>query len=150
MNKTLKTNLRNLNWSLLVTLILISLIPTVYTTVRIFFLGNIPSDWGFNIASQLAWVNVMYEVIQEAMILPLFYLIGKSLTDKKQIENKLKSGLITAFLIYFVSSMLLFIFARFFNLLCFFDVVVHLCKKSINYDVTKRSNTRRICNIHQN
>lgn len=112
MNKTLKSNLICFNWSLLFTLILINLIPTIYTTIRIFFLGNIPSDWGFNIASQLAWINVMYEVIQEAMILPLFYLIGKSLKNKNEIENKLKSGLITSFLIYFTFSILLFIFTK--------------------------------------
>jgi len=71
-----------------------------------------PSDWGFNIASQLAWVNVMYEVIQEAMILPLFYLIGESSKDKEKTENKLKSGLLTSFAIYFLFSILLFIFAK--------------------------------------
>ena len=59
------------------------LIPTIYTTVRIHFLGNMPSDWGFNIASQLSWVNLVYEVLQEAIILPLFYLMGKSLFDKR-------------------------------------------------------------------
>lgn len=112
MNKVLKQNLLHLNWSLLFVLIIINLIPTIYTTVRIFFIGNIPSDWGFNIASQLAWVNVLYEIIQEAIILPLFYLIGNSLNNKKEIENKLKSGLITAFLIYFFFSVILFIFSK--------------------------------------
>ncbi len=130
MNKTVGTELKRFNWPLLFTLILINLIPTVYTTVRIFFLGNIPSDWGFNIASQLAWVNVIYEVIQEAMILPLFYLIGNSLDDKKQLENKLKSGLISSFLIYFTASILLFIFAR--------NLLILMSQKEIILDASVR------------
>ncbi len=110
--KDLKHNLRTFNWSLLLTLILVNLIPTIYTTARIFFLGDIPSDWGFNIASQLAWINVMYEVVQEALILPLFYFIGQSLTNKIELENRLKSGIITAFIIYCFFSVILFIFAK--------------------------------------
>ena len=39
------------------------------------FLTNIPNDWGINIASQLQWVNVLFEVVQEAFILPLFFFI---------------------------------------------------------------------------
>lgn len=131
MNKNPKINSTNMNWGLLLTLILINLIPTIYTTVRIFFLGNIPSDWGFNIASQLAWVNVMYEVIQEAIILPLFYLIGKSLKDKKELENKLKSGLITSFIIYFLFSALLITFTR--ELLVAMDQKEKILDASVSY-----------------
>ena len=40
-----------------------------------FYLGQLPGDWGYNIASQLSWVNLLYEIIQEAIILPLFFLL---------------------------------------------------------------------------
>ena len=63
---------KQIDYKLFGTLLLFGLLPTIYTTVRIFFLGVIPTDWGFNIASQLAWVNIIYEVIQEAILLPVF------------------------------------------------------------------------------
>ena len=72
---TMSNSLGRFNWKLYLALLVTAVLPTVYTTVRINFLGDLPGDWGFNIASQLAWVNLMLEVIQEALILPLFYCI---------------------------------------------------------------------------
>ena len=51
------------------------LLPTVYQTVRVYFLGDLPAADGVNIASQLSWVNLFYEIVQEALILQLFYLL---------------------------------------------------------------------------
>lgn len=87
------------------------LIPTVYTTVRIFFLGQLPGDWGFNIASQLSWVNLFYEVVQEALILPLFFFIGASLAKREELLNKIKTGLILTGGIYAALSLIIMIFA---------------------------------------
>jgi Na+-driven multidrug efflux pump len=86
--------------------------PIIYQTVRIHFLGAIPNEWGFNIASQLSWVNLFYEVIQEALILPLFFVLGKAAGDKLQFENKIKTGLFLTGVIYAVVSCFLIIFAR--------------------------------------
>ena len=71
--------LKTVNFRLWFAILATMLLPTVYQTVRIFFLGDMPSDSGINIASQLQWVNLFYEVVQEALILPLFFLLGKSL-----------------------------------------------------------------------
>ena len=72
-------SMKKINYRLLLALLLLGLIPTVYTTVRIFLIGQLPGDWGFNIASQLSWVNLLYEILQEALILPLFYFIGMAI-----------------------------------------------------------------------
>lgn len=104
--------LKTVNYRLWAAILLMMFIPIVYQTVRIFFLGNMPGDWGFNIASQLSWVNLFYEVIQEALILPLFFLLGKSLSKKDELENKVRSGLIVAAVVYLVVSSILIIFAN--------------------------------------
>lgn len=104
---TLSESFSGFNFKLYGTLILISFLPVVYSTVRIYFLGNLPGDWGFNIASQLAWVNIFYEVVQEALILPLFYLIGKALHDREQLSNRVRTGLISAFLVFLAMSILI-------------------------------------------
>ena len=40
--------------------------PSIYTTVRVFFLGQLPGEWSFSIAGQLSWVNLLYEILNEA------------------------------------------------------------------------------------
>jgi Na+-driven multidrug efflux pump len=112
MTQTIKTSLKGFNFRLFSTLILISLLPTIYTTVRIFFLGDLPGDWGFNIASQLAWVNIFYEVIQEALILPLFYLISKALGNREELSNRIRTGLASSFLVFLVMTLLILVFVK--------------------------------------
>jgi Na+-driven multidrug efflux pump len=108
---SIKQSMRKLNYRLLVSLMLLGLIPTIYTTVRIFLIGQLPDDWGLNIASQLAWVHLLYEVLQEAIILPLFYFIGKAIYDRRDLTNKVRTGLIFTGVIYTSLSMLIIIFA---------------------------------------
>jgi Na+-driven multidrug efflux pump len=92
--------------------LLTGLLPTLYTTVRINYLGNLPGDWGVNIASQLVWVNLILEVIYEALILPLFYLIGKTLEHRDETVNKIKSGLALTFGIYLICAIIIGLFAK--------------------------------------
>ncbi len=108
----LKTSLRNINYRLYFALIVLGLAPAVYTTVRVFFLGTLPGEYSFSIAGQLSWVNLIYEIINEAIILPLFYFIGKVAADKKEFSNRVKSGMLMALLIYAVLSAVIVCFAR--------------------------------------
>ncbi|MBP7262831.1 MAG: multidrug transporter [Spirochaetia bacterium] len=112
MTQSIKTSLKDFNFRLFGTLILISLLPTIYTTVRIFFLGDLPGDWGFNIASQLAWVNIFYEVVQEALILPLFYLISKALGNREELSNRIRTGLTSSFVVFLAMTLLILVFVR--------------------------------------
>jgi Na+-driven multidrug efflux pump len=110
--KSIIKSIKSFNWRLWVVLAMTLLIPALYQTVRIFFLGDMPGDWGVNIASQLDWVNLLYEIIQEAFILPLFFLLGKSINDKSELENKTRTGLLVSGGAYLVLSILIVVFAR--------------------------------------
>lgn len=66
-----------------------------------------PSDSGINIASQLQWVNLFYEVIQEALILPLFFILGKSLMNREELANKVRTGLVVNAGIYLLASIII-------------------------------------------
>ena len=70
--RTIVKSLKHIHWNLFLALLVMGLCPTIYTTVRIFFLGQLPGDWAYSIAGQLSWVNLLYEIINEAIILPLF------------------------------------------------------------------------------
>ncbi len=110
--KSIWKSIKTFNWRLWLVISVTLLIPAIYQTVRVFFLGDLPNTWGFNIASQLSWVNLIYEIIQEAFILPLFFLLGKSLTNKEEIENKTRTGLLISFSAYLILSIVIIIFAR--------------------------------------
>ena len=110
--QNIKRSFARFNWPLYSALLFTGLLPTIYTTIRINYLGDLPGDWGVNIASQLVWVNLILEVVYEALILPLFYLIGKTINDKAQTVNKIKSGLVVTFCIYLVCTLIITIFAK--------------------------------------
>ena len=57
-------------------------------------------------------MNLLYEIINEAIILPLFYFIGKVATDKKEFTNRVKTGLLMSFGIYLVLSAVIVCFAK--------------------------------------
>lgn len=108
----LKLSLSNINYKLYFALLFLGLAPTVYTTVRVFFLGTLPGEYSFSIAGQLSWVNLIYEIINEAIILPLFYFVGKVVTDKSEFTNRVKTGMIMSFSIYLVLSIVIICFTK--------------------------------------
>lgn len=107
-----KLSLGRINYKLFLALLVLGLAPTVYTTVRVFFLGQLPGEWSFSIAGQLSWVNLIYEIINEAIILPLFYFIGKVKDDKNAFSNRVRTGMLLSLGIYAVLSAVIMIFAE--------------------------------------
>ena len=103
MNK-IGRSLKNLNWKLFISLLVMGLCPSIYTTLRVFFLGQLPGDWVFSIAGQLSWVNLLYEILDEAIILPLYFFMGKAINNKNDYTNRIKTGLIISFSVYAVCS----------------------------------------------
>lgn len=108
----IKLSLSRINLRLYLALIVFALAPTIYTTVRVFFLGQLPGEWSFSIAGQLSWVNLLYEILNEAIILPLFYFVGKVVDNKKAFSNRIRTGMLIAFGIYTALSVAVMIFAE--------------------------------------
>jgi Na+-driven multidrug efflux pump len=102
---------KRINFKLFFSLVLLTLLPTLYLTLRINYLGSLPGDWGFNIASQMAWVHLFYEVVQEGLILPLFFFLGASLMNQEELANKIRTGLLVTLGIYTFLSLIIIIFA---------------------------------------
>lgn len=108
----LKKSISNINFKLFFALLVLGLAPTVYTTVRVFFLGQLPGEWSFSIAGQLSWVNLLYEILNEAIILPLYFFVGKVKDDKKEFSNRVRTGLLISMGVYAVLSALVMVFAH--------------------------------------
>lgn len=110
--KIVKKTLSSINLRLYAALLVLGFAPTVYTTLRVFFLGQLPGEWAFSIAGQLSWVNLLYEILNEAIILPLFYFIGKVKEDKEAFSNRIRTGMLIALCIYAALSVLVTVFAK--------------------------------------
>lgn len=91
---------QGINFKLLLVLILTSLIPLIYSTTRIHFLGDIPNPWAFSIAAQVAWLNVIYEVLSEALLLPLAFVFGQVIRQSKKYNVRLSTGLTIVVMAY--------------------------------------------------
>ena len=108
----LKKSLLHINYKLFVALLVLGLVPTIYTTVRVFFLGQLPGEWSFSIAGQLSWVNLFYEIMNEAIILPLFCFMGKVKDVREEFSNRVRTGMIISLGVYSVLSVIILIFAE--------------------------------------
>jgi len=108
----IKMSLGRIDYKQFFALIILGLAPTVYTTVRVFFLGQLPGEWSFSIAGQLSWVNLLYEILNEAIILPLFYFIGKVKDDRKEFSNLVRTGMLISLGVYAVLSVLILVSAE--------------------------------------
>ncbi len=108
----IKLSLSKINYKLFMSLLVLGLVPTVYTTVRVFFLGQLPGEYSFSIAGQLSWVNLLYEILSEAIVLPLFFFVGKVLVDKNEFANRMRTGLLVSVSAYAILSIIIITFAK--------------------------------------
>ena len=108
----IKRSFCNINHKLYLALLLVGFLPTIYTTLRVFFLGQLPGEYAYSIAGQLSWVNLLYEITNEAIILPLFYFMGKAKQDTDTFSNLIRSGLLISFVIYTLLSAAIMLFAE--------------------------------------
>lgn len=105
-------SLRALNGRLYAALLLKAAMPTVYTTTRIYFLGQMPQANGVDIASQLYWVSLILEVMEEALIVPLYPCIGETISQDVATWNKVRTGLFVTLLFYTSFSAIVVVFAE--------------------------------------
>lgn len=122
---------KNINFKLLVAVLFSMLLPSIYKLVKIYFVGEIPSDAAFTIASQIAWLNIIYEVLQEAILLPLFYILGAVHKNKALLKKRVFSGIKWIFPIYFLLSLLIWFFTR--EIATYLKPAPHLLEKIILY-----------------
>ena len=79
-------------------------IPTVYQTFRVSLLGSLPDPNQLNVASQMSWVAILLEIIEESILLPLYFCFGISLENTIATKNKIKTGFVVATIVYLVFS----------------------------------------------
>ncbi|MBD5423321.1 MAG: hypothetical protein HDR43_02390 [Mycoplasma sp.] len=103
------------NWKLLFIIFLFQFLPTLYKTARIYFLGTLPDENTFNIASQVLWLSILYEIIIESIVIPLFFVFSKIREENK--ENNKEFGSIFTFM-----SIIIFLIYLIFTLIIYANV----------------------------
>lgn len=120
----IKHSLKSINYNLYFALLTLGIVPTIYTTIRVFFIGEMPSEWAFSIAGQLSWINLLYEILNESIILPLFFFIGTVKSDIFELSNRIRTGMIISFCLYLFLSVLIIFFTEPLLLLMATDVSI--------------------------
>jgi Na+-driven multidrug efflux pump len=108
-----KTSWKRFDKGLFATLLARLIIPSIYTTVRVYIIGNLEEKDAINIVSQLQWVNIILEIIEEALLQPLYHCFGDSvnLEERDVIRGKVRSASFVCMMMYAVFCTLTGIFA---------------------------------------
>lgn len=100
---------KQFNLKLLLSIILFTLIPTIYKTTRIFFIGSIDDGYSYSIASQIQLLNILYEILTEAIVVPCFFVLSSikinfdnktNCSESKQVITILSLVVTTLFLLF--------------------------------------------------
>ena len=105
-------SVRKIDFRLFLVLFLFNFVPVIYSTVRVYFLGDIPDAWGYSIAAQVAWLNLFYEIISEGLLLPLYYVLGQVIADSKRLSERTNTALQVVVFAYAVLSVVVLLFAE--------------------------------------
>jgi hypothetical protein len=88
--------MESINFRLWFSIAFLMFLPAVYSTVRVYYLHSLPDTWSFSIAAQSAWLHLAYEVLQEAVILPLYFVFGQVVADKVELRSRVSSSIFYA------------------------------------------------------
>lgn len=101
-----------INYGLYASLLVMGLCPALYSALRIYFLGQMPDASAYSIAGQLGWLNLIYEVVQEAILLPLYFFLGQVAADRAVFANRVRSGLLLSAGLYTTLAAVIWIWAK--------------------------------------
>lgn len=124
-------NINKFDFKLYLSLIILTLMPSIYTALRSFWIGNMPNTWAFSIAGQLVFIELIYEIINEAIILPLYYFIGESKHNREELINRVRTGLLLTFVLYLFIAIIICIFTK--QILNLMATNVSYIEESISY-----------------
>lgn len=100
------SGLRSIDYRLWAAIFLTALLPTLYATTRIYFLNSLPDTGSLNIAAQSAWLHLAYEVLQEALLLPLYFVFGQVLGDLPALRRRVTTAFAVSFAAYAALTLL--------------------------------------------
>ncbi len=101
-------NIEN-NSKLFIVLVFYFFLPTLYSTVRFYLLGDYDNNV-LTIGSQIQLLNIIYEVLHESLIIPAYYYINCA-KDKVNYTDRIKSIFLLILITYFIVFCFIYFFA---------------------------------------
>jgi len=98
-------------WHLFTALMLLTFVPSVYQTFRVYFLVTSGTIESLDIIGHLEWFDLINETLQAFLLIPLYYILGKFIQNRTKFAEKItQTGVITFFL-YLTFSILVYLSA---------------------------------------
>jgi len=94
---------------LFISLMMLALLPAIYQAFRVFFVVDSTSVDGLNIVGQLEWFDLINETIQAFLLVPLYYVLNKFISNKSAFASKIAQTCIITFVIYLIFSIITYI-----------------------------------------
>lgn len=104
-----RSRTRNFPFNLYCSLLLLSLVPFLYTLVRTNLISNFPATDGLGIAGHIEWFDLINETIQAFLIVPLFALFNRCMEEGKDFGKRIFQAFVLSNGVYvFFSVIVLF------------------------------------------
>lgn len=101
-----------MNFKLWLSLLAMLLIPSVYTTLRVFFLNAAPDTSNVSIAAQSVWLGLIYEVLSESLLVPLYFVLGKFVRQADLLRQRVTVALVASAAAYAAVTLLVWWFTK--------------------------------------
>ena len=129
-------NLKNNNWDwyLFLSILLYQSIPSIYNSYSIYLIGNaIPNENGLSIASQWQFVQIIAEIIQEGLVLPIFFFVGSKYKsgNSDQINERINSSL--RIILFFIIPLVLILYFQVNNFIELIDTPKEIKNSTVIY-----------------
>ena len=89
------------DWALFASIAFYIIVPSIYNSYSVFLIGNTPpNENNLEIVAQWQFVQVLFEIVQEALVFPIFYFVGSQISSHKEIIlERIKTSLVLLLLI---------------------------------------------------
>ena len=101
-----------MNFRLWLSLLAMLMLPSLYTTLRVFFLNTAPDTSSVSIASQSVWLGLVYEVLSEALLMPLYFIFGRVVQQRMVLQQRVSVAVVASLLLYGVTTLVIWLFAE--------------------------------------
>jgi len=95
-------------WQLFVALMLLTFVPSVYQTFRVYFLVTSGSVDALDIIGQIEWFDLINETLKAFLIIPLYYILSNFLGNKKIFASRINQAGVITFIIYLLFSVIVY------------------------------------------
>lgn len=73
-------------------------------------MGQMEDGTTFNIASQLTWISVLYETVNETLLLPLAFILGSVINETERLKQRIAITLTVFVAVYLIITLVMLVF----------------------------------------